>query len=103
MRVGKEHGVEALDFGAQGLGPEVGRGVDQNVAARVPDQDGRPQPVVARIGDVQTAQWQPMVGTPTLVPEPNTVILRGGAGIQAFGAPAWASRRRPGRNGTAVP
>jgi len=24
------------------------------------------------------------VGTPTLVPEPSTVILRGGAGIQAF-------------------
>jgi hypothetical protein len=34
--------------------------------------------------EVQTAQWQPMVGTPTLVPEPSTVILRGGAGIQAF-------------------
>ncbi len=34
--------------------------------------------------EVHTAQWQPIVGTPTLVPEPSTVILRGGAGIQAF-------------------
>src|ERR1700682_1978066 len=28
-----------------------------------------------------TAQWQPMVGTPTLVPEPSTVMLRESAGI----------------------
>src|SRR5436190_23969731 len=26
-------------------------------------------------GEVQTSQWQPMVGTPTLVPEPSTVIF----------------------------
>ena len=26
-------------------------------------------------GDVHTSQWQPMVGTPTLVPEPSTVIF----------------------------
>src|SRR5208283_3781344 len=37
--------------------------------------------------EVQTAQWQPSVGTPTLVPEPSTVIFSGAA-IQAF---AWAA------------
>src|ERR1039458_8285942 len=51
--------------------------------------------------EVQTAQWQPMVGTPTLVPEPSTVIFRAGAGIQAFCAAAlamssdtWTNRNR---------
>ncbi len=29
--------------------------------------------------EVQTSQWQPMVGTPTLVPEPSTVIASGAA------------------------
>jgi len=32
-----------------------------------------------------------MVGTPTLVPEPSTVILQGGDGIQAFWAAAFAT------------
>ena len=36
-------------LGAQRLGAEVGRGVDQDVASAVADEDGRPQPVVARI------------------------------------------------------
>ena len=34
--------------------------------------------------EVQTSQWQPMVGTPTLVPDPSTVIWIGGAAIQVF-------------------
>ena len=50
VRVGEEHGVETLDFGAQRLGAEVGSGIDQNVTALVADQDGGPQPVVAGIG-----------------------------------------------------
>src|SRR5436190_16055127 len=32
--------------------------------------------------EVHTLQWHPMVGTPTLVPEPSTVIRRGTSGIR---------------------
>src|SRR5262249_44030199 len=32
--------------------------------------------------EVQTSHWQPMVGTPTLVPEPRTVIFSGKSGIR---------------------
>jgi hypothetical protein len=32
-----------------------------------------------------------MVGMPTLVPEPSTVILQAGEGIQAFCAAAFAT------------
>ena len=84
----KMHRVQVIDPRAQRLGAEIGRGVDQDVAAVVAHQHRRAQPIVARIGEVQTSQWQPMVGTPTLVPEPSTVIFTGGAGIQAFCAAA---------------
>ena len=40
--------------------------------------------------DVQTSQWQPMVGTPTLVPEPRTVIFNGKA-IPVYWEPALES------------
>ena len=50
VRVGEDHGVQAVDAGAQSLRAEIGRGVDQHVAALVAHQDGGPQPVVARIG-----------------------------------------------------
>ena len=50
VRMREEHGIEPVDPGAQRLRPEVGRGIDQNVTARVADQDGGPQAVVAGIG-----------------------------------------------------
>ena len=34
--------------------------------------------------ELHTAQWHPIVGTPVLVPEPNTVILMPSAGIYTF-------------------
>ena len=47
--VGEQDGVEPVDLGAQGLRAEIRRGVDQDVAPAVADQDGGPQAVVARI------------------------------------------------------
>ena len=44
-----EDGVDAGDVGAQGLGAEVGRGVDQHIFAGVLHQHGRAEAVVARI------------------------------------------------------
>src|ERR1700682_2644308 len=40
VRVRAEDGVNALDAGAQGLIAEIGRGVDEDVAAAVADEDG---------------------------------------------------------------
>jgi len=37
--------------------------------------------------EVQTRQWQPMVGTPTLVPDPSTVIFRPSAGNAIYFEP----------------
>src|SRR5215472_5113915 len=37
--------------------------------------------------EVQTAQWQPMVGTPTLVPEPSTVMRTESNGILGAALP----------------
>jgi len=61
----------------------------------------RPQPVVAGIGGRADGAVDPMVGTPTLVPEPNTVILRGvpafrlsGAAVLAASSETWTKRNR---------
>ena len=84
MRMREEHRVHAIDAGAQRLRAEIGRGIDQDVVAFVAHQNGRPQAVVARIGGRADAAVAAHRGTPTLVPEPSTVILNAGAGIQAF-------------------
>ncbi len=48
--VGVKDGVDAGDVGAQGLGAEIGRGVDQDIFAGVLHQDGGAEAVIARIG-----------------------------------------------------
>lgn len=50
MRMSEQDRVEPIDSRAQGLKPEVGPTVDQNVLAFVADQDGRTEPPVSRIG-----------------------------------------------------
>ena len=48
--VGVEDGVDAGDAGAQGLGAEIGRGVDEDILAGVLHQHGGAEAVIARIG-----------------------------------------------------
>ena len=48
--VGVENGVEAADAGAEGLGAEVGSGIDEDVAAVVGDEDGGAEAIVAGVG-----------------------------------------------------
>ena len=49
VAVGVEDGVEAADAGADGLGVEVGAGVDDDVVAFPGDEDGGPGAAVARV------------------------------------------------------
>jgi hypothetical protein len=48
--VGEEHGMDVLDVGTQGLGAEIGGGIDQDVTAAVAKEHGGPQAIVARVG-----------------------------------------------------
>ena len=79
VAVGVEDGVDAADVLADGLGVEVGAGVDDDVAAvrsemrtegRVRRLRGSPRAMTA---ERQTAQSQPSVGTPIEVPLPRKV------------------------------
>jgi hypothetical protein len=62
--VGVEHGIKLGDLFAQRLFTKVRRGVDQDMAGIV---------VRITVAERQTAQSQPIVGTPIDVPLPNTV------------------------------
>ena len=78
VAVGVEDGVDAADAFAEGLGVEVGAGVDEDDVVVVGDEDGgrvrrlRGSPV-GESAEVQTAQSQPSVGTPMEVPVPRKV------------------------------
>ncbi len=52
MTVRVDDGVEAVDAGAQNLGAEVGRGVDDDITVARGDQDGRAKAGVAGISRV---------------------------------------------------
>ena len=52
VRVGVEDGVEAVDAFAHGLGAEVGRGVDDDIAAVVGKQDRWARAFVVRISGI---------------------------------------------------
>ena len=78
VAVGVEDGVDAADIFAEGLGVEVGAGVDEDGVVVVGEADGGAGAPVARISvgdmaEVQTAQSQPSVGTPMEVPLPRKV------------------------------
>ena len=83
VAVGVEDGVEAVDAGGNGLGVEVGAGVDDDVVALPGDEDGGAGAAVVRRrrgyagrgrdGGGQTAQSHPSVGTPIEVPLPRKV------------------------------
>jgi len=47
--VSEDDGIEVCDFSAQGLGTEIRRGVDQDVAAGVADEHRGAKPLVARV------------------------------------------------------
>jgi hypothetical protein len=49
VRVSEKNGVQPLEDDPQGLLAEIGRGIDQDVPPEVSDQDGRAQPLVARV------------------------------------------------------
>ena len=70
-----EHRVHQADLFAQQLLAQVGRGVDQQIAARQA-QHRRCTACGDSCGLVlrQTSQPQPIAGTPTLVPVPNRII-----------------------------
>ena len=76
VAVGVEDGVDAADVFADGLGVEVGAGVDQDGVAVVVDEERGAGAAVVEPGwwaSVQTAQSQPSVGTPMEVPLPRKV------------------------------
>ena len=53
--VGEDQSVEALEAGAKGLEAEVGRGVNDHVAAGMREQDGGAGAVVAWVGGAANA------------------------------------------------
>ena len=75
--VGVEDGVDELDIRAEQLQPQFRRGVDEDVAARRVDEDRAAVAVVRGLVERQTAQSQPIIGTPTDVPVPRKVNVRG--------------------------
>ena len=75
--VGVEDGVDVANFFAEGLGAEVGAGVDEDGAVRIGGgwrggSDGRAG-LLGSVTEVQTGQSQPSVGTPMEVPLPRKV------------------------------
>jgi len=77
MGVRVDNRIEVSDTGAQHLSAEVGRRVDDDVAAVMRNQNGGRRRLSRTSADLHTTHWQPIVGTPELVPEPSTVILSG--------------------------
>ena len=83
VAVGVEDGVEAVDAGGNGLGVEVGAGVDDDVVAfpamrtegrvRRLRGEGAGSPGAGETAERQTAQSHPSVGTPIEVPLPRKV------------------------------
>lgn len=49
MRMREQNGIHSFDPGAQGLLAQIGRGVNKDAVAPVFHQNGRPQPVIARV------------------------------------------------------
>ena len=81
---------------AQNLRAEVRRGVDHDIAVRrIAAAPTDAAGCRADREDEHTAQWQPGVGTPTLVPDPSTVIFNGpDAPIQLFLLSSTACTKR---------
>ena len=70
-----EHGVEPVHAGAQGLGAEVGRGINHHVAPAVGKKHGGARPVVARVrGLADGAMAAERRGTPMDVPRPERSV-----------------------------
>ena len=91
VAVREEDRVDATDVVRERLSAQIGRGVDED-AADGAGKRRRPQPAVPRSiridarsrlscgsDERQTAQSQPITGTPCDVPLPSTVILRDAA------------------------
>ena len=74
MAVGVEDGVDGAEVFAEGLRVEVGAGVDEDdaVCCIRGGRDGRVRRLCGSV-EVQTAHWQPRVGTPMEVPLPRKV------------------------------
>jgi hypothetical protein len=78
VAVGDEHGVDAAEPVRQRLLAQVGGGIDEDL--RVPrdvDVDRRAEPLSFGSSEVQTAQSQPIIGTPCDVPVPRKVTRAG--------------------------
>jgi hypothetical protein len=79
VRMGEQHGIQLFYVGAQHLVPEVGRGIYDNGCG---GSDCTRMLVRRRLSflsaDVHTAQGQPIMGMPVLVPVPRKVIFSGG-------------------------
>ena len=105
VAVGVEDGVDAAEVLADGLGVEVGAGVDEDVVAVVGERGPRDgcggcaDRRWARRRDVQTAQSHPSVGTPMEVPVPRNVRVA----CMSLSGRCWARPRLAGARTSAGP
>src|SRR5450432_1308997 len=91
MRMGEEDRVQTFHARTQRLGPEIRRGIDQDIVAVVTDQDRGPQPLVPGIVGRADGAMTPDGGHPHAGSGTEDRDLRGWLHIQAFCAAALAT------------
>ena len=104
VRVREDHGVEVIDASPAAPGSESRAWCRSGRCGRrsCTSTEGRRR-LSRGSSDVQTAQWQPIVGTPTLVPEPEHRNLEPEASPFRLSASSpYRPPPRPARSGSAA-